>query len=306
MHRTMEMHQIRYFLAVARTLNFTEAAAHCEVSQPALSRGIKQLEAELGGDLFRRERSLTHLTELGRAMLPLLAQSYESALSAQSLATSLQEGKFAPLRLALSYTVDLRCLLAPLSELMDALPGVELKFFRGDGPALADALKSGEFELAVAGPLCSDWERFRAWPLFNSEFRLALHRDHALAGKDKVSFSQLIGERMISRPYCELAEEMSGLLSDAGISVLTSDAVTTDHDVLALLSANIGLALMPSITPCGDDLRLIPVDGLEKITTVHLYCVTGRRYSPAAEAMVRLLRSTNWKRVLARRDVCAA
>ena len=55
----MEMHQIRYFLAVARTLNFTQAADECNVSQPSLSRAVIKLEEELGGDLFRRERSLT-------------------------------------------------------------------------------------------------------------------------------------------------------------------------------------------------------------------------------------------------------
>jgi DNA-binding transcriptional LysR family regulator len=52
----MEMHQVRYFLAVARTLNFTRAAEECHVAQPSLTRAIRQLEGELGGDLFRRER----------------------------------------------------------------------------------------------------------------------------------------------------------------------------------------------------------------------------------------------------------
>jgi Bacterial regulatory helix-turn-helix protein, lysR family len=54
--------QFRYFLAVSRTLNFTRAAKDCHVAQPSLTRAIKLLEAELGGDLFRRERNLTHLT----------------------------------------------------------------------------------------------------------------------------------------------------------------------------------------------------------------------------------------------------
>ena len=52
----MEMHQVRYFLAVARTLNFTRAAEECNVAQPSLTRAIRQLEEELGGDLFRRDR----------------------------------------------------------------------------------------------------------------------------------------------------------------------------------------------------------------------------------------------------------
>ncbi|MBY0421745.1 MAG: LysR family transcriptional regulator, partial [Parvularculaceae bacterium] len=62
----MEMQQIRYFLALSRTLNFTRAAEECNVSQPALTRAIQALEAELGGELIRREHSRSHLTELGK------------------------------------------------------------------------------------------------------------------------------------------------------------------------------------------------------------------------------------------------
>ena len=75
----MEMHQIRYFLAVAEELNFTKAAERCNVSQPALSRAIQALEQELGGPLFRRERSHTHLSELGRMVQPHLPRSSTAA-----------------------------------------------------------------------------------------------------------------------------------------------------------------------------------------------------------------------------------
>src|SRR5213595_1369253 len=64
----MDMHHLRYLLAVCDTLNFTRAAEKCNVTQPALSRAIQQLEEEVGGQLFRRERSLTHLTDLGMLM----------------------------------------------------------------------------------------------------------------------------------------------------------------------------------------------------------------------------------------------
>ncbi len=70
----MNMHHIRYFLAVSDTLNFTRAAETCGVTQPALSRAIQQLEAEIGGILFRRERNLTHLTDLGLLLLPRFEQ----------------------------------------------------------------------------------------------------------------------------------------------------------------------------------------------------------------------------------------
>jgi DNA-binding transcriptional LysR family regulator len=69
----MELHEIRYFLALSKTLNFTKAAEACHVSQPALTRAIQKMEDELGGLLFSRERSNTHLTQLGRLIEPHLA-----------------------------------------------------------------------------------------------------------------------------------------------------------------------------------------------------------------------------------------
>ena len=70
----MELHQIRYFLTLSETLNFTKAAEVCHVSQPALTRAIRNMEEELGGLLFSRERNNTHLTELGRLIEPHLAE----------------------------------------------------------------------------------------------------------------------------------------------------------------------------------------------------------------------------------------
>ena len=73
----MEMAQIRYVLAAARQLNFTKAAEACNVSQPALTKGIRALEAELGAELFHREGRRILLTEFGRSMLPHLTQIAE-------------------------------------------------------------------------------------------------------------------------------------------------------------------------------------------------------------------------------------
>src|SRR5215475_9803653 len=103
----MEMHQVRYFLAAVSELNFTKAADKCNVSQPSLTRAIKQLEGELGGDLFRRERPQAQLTELGQRMLPLLKQCYDSALGARTLASELKKGEIGSLKFALSRTVSL-------------------------------------------------------------------------------------------------------------------------------------------------------------------------------------------------------
>ena len=290
----MEMHQIRYFLAVARTLNFTQAAEECHVAQPSLSRAIRNLEEELGGDLFRRERSLSHLTELGKLMLPLLTQALDSALAAKTLATSYKSGTGAPLRLALSHTINLALLVPCLTELVKVFPGLELKFFRGAGPEIADHLKRGDSEIAVAGPLGVSWERLDAWSLFDEGYELAVNRSHPLALRNALKFDDVARLRLIARPYCEQAAELTAVLGAEGIDQKSGDHVLSDHDLVALLQANVGVSIMPESTIGNGDLRLLPIDGLALRRADTLYAVAGRERSPAAAALMRLLRAADW------------
>ena len=143
----MEMQQVRYFVALAATLNFTRAAEQCNVTQPVLTRAIKALEAEFGGDLIRREGRATHLTELGQQMLPLLRQCHDSALSAKAVARSVSSGEKSSLSIGLSRTVDLNLIQGPLREVFRAMPNVRLNLRRGTGEELVEQLKSGAIEL---------------------------------------------------------------------------------------------------------------------------------------------------------------
>ena len=290
----MEMHQIRYFLAAARTLNFTQAADECHVAQPSLSRAIRNLEEELGGDLFRRERSLTHLTELGKLMLPALTQAYESALSAKALAASYKTGTSAPLRLALSQTINLNLLTPSLTELVRVFPGLELNFFRGTAPEVAEHLKRGDSELAVAGPIGASWDRLDAWPLFEEGYELTVNRANPLALRTALKFADLARQRLIGRPYCEHASEFAAVLKAQGIEQKSGDNILSDQDLVALLQANVGVSIMPQSAVRNSDLQKLPVEGLALRRTVSLYAVAGRERSLAAAALVKLLRAADW------------
>jgi DNA-binding transcriptional LysR family regulator len=290
----MEMHQIRYFIAVAKTLNFTLAAKDCNVAQPSLSRAIKTLEDELGGGLFRRERALTHLTDLGSMMLPMLTQCYESALAAKSLAPSYRKGVTAPLRLALSHTVNLALLVPALTELVRIFPGLELQFFRGTAAEIAERLKAGSCDLAVAGPIGETWERLDAWPLFEEGHKLVVNKSHPVAMRNRIGLSELAKLRLISRPYNEQAAELERLLRTAGVEQKAGDHILSDQDLLSLLEANLGVAIMLETARSSNNLRGIAVDGLTLRRPVSLYAVAGRERSAAATGLMKLLRAADW------------
>src|SRR5216110_604745 len=101
----MEMQQVRYFLAVCDELNFTRAAEKCHVAQPSLTRSIKLLEDELGGPLFHRERTRTHLSELGNSVRPFLEEVYQRAQQAKDLAAGFSALKKTPLKLGIMCTI---------------------------------------------------------------------------------------------------------------------------------------------------------------------------------------------------------
>lgn len=291
----MEMHQVRYFLAVARTLNFTRAAEECHVAQPSLTRAIKLLEQELGGDLFRRERNLSHLTELGTRMQPLLQQCLESALAAKSLAREVKSGKVAALSLALSRAVGLELLVPHLTELVRAMPGLEMRFRRGSGSEVGEALKKGDVELAVAGDLDAVWERIDKWPLFTESCSLIVPARHALVGRNEaVELSRLAGERLLVRGYCERANELDALLRGRGVEVDTHYHVASDADLATLIAAGLGVAIAPNSTPLPDGARRLDLADLGFERTVSVYAAAGRPRSPAAATLLKLLRSAAW------------
>lgn len=292
----MEMHQVRYFLAVARTLNFTRAAEDCNVTQPSLTRAIKQLEGELGGDLFRRERPQAQLTELGHRMLPLLKQCYESALGARSLANAINSGEVGSLKLAVSHAIDLDLLVPHLTELRRHFDRLQLSFIRGTGAEIVELLKQGKAELAVAAAIEDTWERLDKWPLFTEGFQLAANTTHALAQRDAVAFDDLKQEQLVMRTYCEHAAQLSELMRERDIETSRCHEITCESDLLTLVRAKIGIAIVPRSTSQLQPLARAPIIGLELRRTVCLYGVAGRQRTPIASAIVKMLRAANWSR----------
>lgn len=289
----MEMHQVRYFLAVARVLNFTRAAEECHVAQPSLTRAIKQLEAELGGDLFRRERNLTHLTDLGHRMLPMLQQCYDSALTAKSLAQSIKSGAVAPLAIGLSLAIDITLIVSFVTELVRALPGLELRFMRGTGPEIAELLKRGDIEVALAGNLGETWDRLESWFLFSEPYRFVVGPQHMLSAKSSASISDLAQEKLVSRTHCEHILEISTFLSERGLGK-DAHKVCTESDVMALLKPSIGFSIMPKSSARLLGLATLDVEGFDLERTVRVYAVSGRQRSTAAGTFIKMLRAADW------------
>jgi DNA-binding transcriptional LysR family regulator len=292
----MEMHQVRYFLATVSERNFTKAAESCNVTQPSLTRAIKQLEEELGGDLFRRERPHAQLTELGQRMYPLLKQCYESALGARSLASAIKSGELGTLKLALSRTINLDLLTSHLAELGRLFDRLELKLLRGTAPEIVELLKAGDAELAIAADLGDAWERLDRWPLFTEEFVLILGAKHRLASRPAIEIDDLRQERWLRRAYCEHFDGFTSLIRGHSLDADQGHELSSERDLITLLESDFGIAFAPRSISYPGTLKQTAVNGLEFRRTIYLYCVAGRERTAAASAILKILRAANWSR----------
>ncbi len=290
----VEMRQIQYFLAISETLNFTRAAERCNVAQPALTRAIKALEIELGGELLRRERTLSHLTELGQRILPMLRRCYETAVAAKTIATSISKGDAVPLSVAVSQTVELDRFTPMFRELSRAFPGLELNLRRGSGADIPDFLKSGTADLAIAGPLDEGWSRLERLPLFDEPFCLVVSKSHRLALKDKADFKDIASETLLFNIECEMLEALKARLTANGVAVTNAHQVATRDDALALLKAELGVAIVPLGTAAASGTCSISLKRLGLVRTVSVYTVAGRRRAAACASLLNMLRAADW------------
>lgn len=292
----MEMQQVRYFVALADTLNFTRAAEQCNVTQPVLTRAIKALEDELGGELICREGRLSHLSELGQRMLPLLRQCLDSALSAKSLARSVAVGETPSLAIGMSRTVDAALLIGSLMEIYRVFPRIQLKLRRGTGKEIGQLLKNGDIEIAVAGPLGDGWERLDAWPMFTELFDVLVGAGHELARRNEkcVEIDVIRNQQLLMQTGSEMANEELDKLGAKGIRLANAHQVETDSDLAAMLDANLGIAIVPASALKSPRFARLNLPGVDLRRTVTIYTVAGRRRSPEAAALLNLLRAADW------------
>lgn len=293
-HRPMEMHQVRYFLAVCRTLNFTKAAEECNVAQPSLTRAIQKLEEEFGGLLFHRERANTHLTELGRAMLPHLERTFEAAQTAKQLATGFKKGEIAHLRLGVANSVASQVLSGVLKGVRDGVPNFELTMGAAcQGELIEDALE-GELDLVVLGNDKDLPERLRNWTLFRENVRLIMPAAHELARGKTVPLAAIADVDFIERAQCPACERLRELATAAGIAINFRHRATSEEQLQNLVRDGFGFGLVPQSVALQPGLIAKQVDGADIQRVVGLGTVAGRKFSPASDAFVKLARTRDW------------
>jgi len=291
----MEMHQIRYFLAVADELNFSRAAEKCNVTQSALSRAIQQLEVELGGQLIHRERHLTHLTDLGQMVRPHLEMVLRAAVRAKQLAQDVSHLKRVPLSLGIMSTIAPNEIVDLIAALKSRHEGLELHICDSSAVQLRDRLLAGSLEAVIyALPGEEPDERTHVMPLFREQMVIAVNHDHRLASENVFPAEELHGEPYIHRMNCEFAGYADHVLKLKGVTCTPAYWSERDDWTMAMVAAGLGFAFMPAHSVTHPEVVALPVVEPEFWRVVNLVTVRGRRYSPGLGALVQEAMCKKW------------
>jgi DNA-binding transcriptional LysR family regulator len=244
----MELRTLRYFVTVAEELHFGRAARRLAITQPPLSLAIRHLEEELGVTLFARTRRSVALTHAGDTFLEQARSVLARAAEAVHLAQAADRGEIGRLSIGYMSASIFTLLPAVLREFAARHPGVRLDLRELTLPQQIAALRAGDIHAGFVRPPVTDAELASA-SLLEEPLRVALPAGHPLAASTRIRARRLASEPFVMfqrSPGLVLHDLVLGFCLQQGFAPRVAQEASQTHAVVGLVSAGIGVALVPA------------------------------------------------------------
>jgi LysR family transcriptional regulator, hydrogen peroxide-inducible genes activator len=254
----MEMHQLLYFVAVARTGNFSRAAEQCHVSQPSLSQQIQKLEDELGERLFDRMKRGAKLTSHGEAFLPRAVHILEEVDAAKREAVDAKHLLRGAITVGVLPTIAPYVLPGEMARFIQKYPGVEIIVQEDTTAQLVKQTLTYEIDFALASHPIRN-ERLEIKELVVEELLVALPPGHPLTRKRILNPADLERERLIvmKEGHC-LGDQILRFCDRRNLQPKISFRSAQLETIQALVRAGVGISLIPAMAV--QDSRSDPVE----------------------------------------------
>ncbi len=284
----MELRHLRYFVAVAEMENVSRAALKLHVSQPALSRQIRDLEDEIGFSLLERTAKSVRLTDAGRKFLDdarvLLQNADEAIKKARAVATA------EPTELHVGYSPTPTAEILPkiLRAFQRAMPNVHVRLHDWSNNAIRDGLRDGRLQLGLIVPpsKASSMRDLRYEELFHERVCVAVAPQHPFARRRAIPLTEVAAEPLIGLTR-EDYPNYYDLLSFTFSKVNQKPRIIEEHDsmagVMSAVEAGTGVAVAVDFGySFGNRVRFLHLTPEPKPVSVGIAGIKGR-LSPAAE-----------------------
>ncbi len=290
----MELSQVRYFLNLAETLNFTDAARLSGISQPSLTKSVQRLEDELGGPLIYRDGKDTRLTALGRDIQMEFMRVALLMDGIHELAENSVLGRRRVLSVGVASTIAPGAFAPFWSHVLTQLPAVELQFH----PMLPDETEAevlaGKYDLCILTARPRTNVKLTALPLYEERLLLALAKDHPLAGNEEITQAQMGEQPYLDRQHCEFRTQLIQHFMDRNIVMRPRVQSEREDWIQQLVAQGIGVCSLPERSRVVPEIVLRPVKGLDLSREVTLVAVSGSGNPREVRQIIEMARKFDW------------
>lgn len=285
----MDIPALHAFLAVADSGSFSQAAVHLGLTQPAVSKRIRQLEQNLGATLFDRIGRRIRLTEAGRILAPRARQIVSAAEDSRRLVANLSREVTGPLVFGTSHHVGLHRLPETLRDYRRRYPDVQLDIRFLDSEAACAAVAKGELELAVVTLPRAPEPELVVVPVWDDPMALVTPVDHPLAQKGTVEPAELAAvPAVLPAPGTYTREIIEERFAAMGLRPEVTMATNYLETIKMLVSVGLGWSVLPR-SMVDEEVAVCHCTGIELGRTLGIVRHRARTLSNAGEALLRLL-----------------
>jgi DNA-binding transcriptional LysR family regulator len=291
----MELRHLRYFVAVAEEQNITRAAERLHVSQPPLSRQIRDLEDELGVSLFERSAKSVRLTQAGRVFLEEARAVLERAAAAVDTVKAVSTGRRGEIHVGYAPSLTVQILPRTLRAFQSESPDIRVQLHDLTTEEMVSCLREGKIHVALMVQLGEQSLRgLRFIELARYSICVAAHPAHPCSRKRKVGIGDIADERFITysrKDYPEYHEMLERLFRPIRRAPRIGEEHDSSTSLIAAVEAGRGVAIVPESLKClaGERLKLRALSPAPDPIIVGLAYFTGS-LPKAADAFIQIAR----------------
>jgi LysR family cyn operon transcriptional activator len=295
----MELRHLRYFVALAECLNFTRAAERAHVAQSTLSHQVRQLENELGHDLFDRLGKRVVLTEAGESFLGYASKALREVDQGLSELMRTPDELSGEVRIGATHTFNVGFVPECLAAFMEKYPTVKVTVEELSADWIRQKLIEGMLDVGIA---YEPADRSQLWfePLYTEEMVLVVSSQHPLAQRKRVRMVELHRQRMVLLPRVFATRTM---LDDCFKSCGAEPVVAAEMNTIAPMIGLVALTNLAAIVsshaiPARDDVRVIPLESPTPVRTPGILWKRDSKQKPAVRSFAGNVRKLALRRSL--------
>ena len=290
----MELRQLKYFVKSAEYLNFSVAAKHLYITQSTLSQQIKQLEFELGFELFLRNSRHISLTEAGEEFLPFARKTIQDAEDGVQRLHDLQHVKAGKLRVGVTYSLS-TVLTEGLLEFMKAYPDIKLEVCYKTVNELLALLKERELDFILSYKPIFDAPDVESMSLFENALALVVAKDHPLAAKKRIMIQELADIPLVLPSHDLQARMMlEKLIAGKDVALSSRLELNETNILLQMVSTGSYSTILSTSAVFGNSrFKAIPIDDPANVMEASLVRLKGAYQKAAAQEFVKILLDTD-------------